>query len=354
VAADPGSVSGRFFCRRARAGGARTAGEDGRTRTAPLWHLELDRTGRAWGFNHRITGIGTGFASDAGFVPRSDVVDAHTFNRASFYGGKGDRVEQLTFVGGARGIWRYRDFASRGPAESALELSADAQLKGGWEVRAEGSRSAFHHPEGAFARFSTGGDPEPRPYVPDDVKGALFLELEVETPAFQAFDAEATIGRGAVPIFAEGSQGRETRVSAAANLRAGKSLRAQALLALSRITRRRDGSEFARVAIPRLKLEYQPRRSLFARAVAEYQAERRDALRDFRTGAPLRVDGAVAGRADGNRLRVDLLVSYEPTPGTVAFLGYGSSLDNGPSFGFDALARQSDGFFLKLAYLFRR
>jgi hypothetical protein len=353
LAADTRYVFGRLYFLRAQAGGSRTT-DDGRTRSAPLWHLEVDRTGRAYGFNHRITGIGSDFASDAGFVPRSDVVDAHSFNRVSFYGAKGDRVEQLTFVGGLRGIWHYREFASRGPAESALQLSADARLRGGWEVRAEGSRSAFHHPAGAFARFAVAGDPEARAYVPADVTGAPFLSLEVETPSFQAGGAEATVGRGTVPIFAEGSEGRETRVSAAANLRAGRSLRAQGLLAFSRITRRRDGSEFARALIPRLKLEYQPRRSLFARAVAEYQAERRDALRDFRTGAPLLADGTVQGREDGNRLRVDLLVSYEPTPGTVAFLGYGSSLDNGRDFGFDALARESDGFFLKLAYLFRR
>ena len=150
------------------------------------------------------------------------------------------------------------------------------------------------------------------------------------------------------------SEGTETSVSLAANVRAGGTLRVGTLLALSGITRRRDGSEFARALIPRLKVEYQPRRSLFARAVAEYQAERRDALRDARTGALLLVDGALAGRDDFNRLRVDLLLSYEPTPGTVAFLGYGSSLDNGRTFGFDALARESDGFFLKLAYRFRR
>ena len=66
------------------------------------------------------------------------------------------------------------------------------------------------------------------------------------------------------------------------------------------------------------------------------------------------MNGVPQPRVDSNGLRVDLLFSYEPTPGTVAFLGYGSTLDNGRSFGFDSLERQSDGFFLKLAYLFRR
>jgi hypothetical protein len=138
------------------------------------------------------------------------------------------------------------------------------------------------------------------------------------------------------------------------NVRGGGSIRAMGQLTLTRLTRQRDGSEFARVAIPRLKLEYQPRRSLFFRAVAEYRAQRRDVLRDARTGAPLRVNGVLSARDDTNPLRVDLLLSYEPTPGTVAFLGYGAGLDNGPRFGFGTLARDNDGFFLKLAYRFRR
>ena len=139
----------------------------------------------------------------------------------------------------------------------------------------------------------------------------------------------------------------------APDARAGGSVRIGTRLALSRITRGRDGSEFARTLIPRLKVEYQPRRALFVRAVAEYQALRRDALRDARTGAPLLLDGVPQAREDTNQLRFDLLVSYEPTPGTVAFLGYGSSLEDTQAFDFSDMNRTSDGFFVKLAYQFR-
>jgi hypothetical protein len=54
-----------------------------------------------------------------------------------------------------------------------------------------------------------------------------------------------------------------------------------------------------------------------------------------------------------NTFRVDWLFSYRPTPGTVLFAGYGSSLDDTGSFRFRSLARQADGFFVKLSYLFR-
>ena len=54
------------------------------------------------------------------------------------------------------------------------------------------------------------------------------------------------------------------------------------------------------------------------------------------------------------RLRVDWLFSYQPTPGTVVFLGYGSSLEEPDRFGrLRRYGRVSDGFFAKISYLFR-
>ncbi|TAK13800.1 MAG: hypothetical protein EPO35_09990 [Acidobacteria bacterium] len=123
----------------------------------------------------------------------------------------------------------------------------------------------------------------------------------------------------------------------------------------SRITRDRTNTEFARSTIPRLKLEFQPRRSLFFRMIAEYRSDLRSPLIDPFTGAPLYVGGALAAEQRFRGLRVDWLASFKPTPGTVAFFGYGSSLErNRALYGTDSLERTSDGFFVKLAYQLRR
>jgi hypothetical protein len=85
-------------------------------------------------------------------------------------------------------------------------------------------------------------------------------------------------------------------------------------------------------------VEYQPRRSLFFRVIGEYRSEQ-----PLPYLAPTRA------------LRTDWLLSFEPTPGTVAFLGYGLSQERDPNrFGTDALERAADGFFVKLAYVIRR
>ena len=117
---------------------------------------------------------------------------------------------------------------------------------------------------------------------------------------------------------------------------------------------RRNGDEFARAVIPRLQAEYQPNRALFYRVIGEYRSERRAALRAADTGAPLFNDGVEQVAVRTNGLRVDLLASFEPAPGTVAFLGYGSSLVTDRDFNWSRLARESDGFFVKLAYRVRR
>ena len=64
--------------------------------------------------------------------------------------------------------------------------------------------------------------------------------------------------------------------------------------------------------------------------MTEYRFERRDALYDPVTGQPIYIDGTPAAAAESNGLRADLLFSFEPTPGTVVFLGYGASLAKAP------------------------
>ena len=115
---------------------------------------------------------------------------------------------------------------------------------------------------------------------------------------------------------------------------------------------------------PRLRVEYQVARPVFVRVVGQYVARRQDTLHDdSRTEDPLltlngegEYERAVGFRA--NSLRLDGLFSYQPTPGTVIFAGYGTSLGRtviglDPRSPYDDLERTADGFFLKVSYLFR-
>ncbi len=54
-----------------------------------------------------------------------------------------------------------------------------------------------------------------------------------------------------------------------------------------------------------------------------------------------------------NLFHADVLLSYQPVPGTVVFAGYGSDVVDEAAFQFRGLRRTDDTFFLKLSYLFR-
>ena len=119
-----------------------------------------------------------------------------------------------------------------------------------------------------------------------------------------------------------------------------------------------DGSTVGQRQIPRLRVEYQLARPVFIRLVGQYVAQQQDSLRDdSRTNAPIlirRGDTYVrAGATESNVFRGDVLFSYQPTPGTVFFAGYGSTLTEPDALRFGDLRRASDGFFVKLSYLFR-
>jgi hypothetical protein len=154
-------------------------------------------------------------------------------------------------------------------------------------------------------------------------------------------------------IFAEAAEGKELTASASISWKPTPSIRVSATLLHDRLVRERDGTEFALANIPRLELDYQLNRSVFVRYIGQYVAQRQSALEDPRTGQPLLVNSSAVAGTLSNGFRNDFLLSYKPMPGTVFFLGYGTSLSEPSAFAFSNLQRVQDGFFLKASYLFR-
>lgn len=323
LAADARIVFKRFYYVLGQIGGSWTDNGNGAV-SAPMWHIEADRTARTWGFHYKLGGIGEGFEAASGFVPRNNVVEFQAFNRLSYYGKRGSLVEGITAFAGPTRIWRYADFGKEHAIEGGESASVTAMMRGGWSVSARPARD--------FVVFDQSGDQSGQGEAVSNVSGTF----SVTTPVFEKFNAKVEVRTGGTALFAESADGRETRVTTTLGLRPTQSARIEASFVTSRIRRELHDTEFARSTIPRLKAEYQPRRSLFVRVIAEYRSEVR------------------AGQAFKG-LRTDWLLSFEPTPGTVVFLGYGASQERDPNrFGTEALRRTSDGFFMKLAYQFRR
>ena len=356
AAADVRYVFGRLYYFEGQAGGSWTGFAASSTRPAPLWQAELDRTGRSWGFNYALSGIGNDFLTNAGFVPRRGIIDGHVFNRFSLYGRRGALIENFTVFGGPSRTWEYRAFPQRSPIEGGEQLGGFTIFRGGWRLNWGVFRQLVIFDRALFAGLET--ETAPGTFTPYDAPRELSNlwgdSISVATPVFSKWQATLGAAAFATPIFFEGSEGDATRVTAALNVRPTPNIRVEALAVALRIDRDRDGSEYARTIIPRLKVEYQPRRALFFRVIGEWSDERQDALRDARTGSPLIGDAERVAAFEDKTLRADWLISYEPTPGTVAFLGYGSILEAPAGASWSRVRRAADGFFVKVAYQFRR
>jgi hypothetical protein len=288
-------------------------------------------------------------------VPRNNIVEGHAFNRFSIYGSRGSLVESVNLFLGPDYIWNYQDFCTDTPIEGGESVNVNVHMRGGWIVNLRGARQFFRFDPKQYEDYEVQRpDGSVETYVPPRIlNGSFSGTFAVYTPTYRKFNGSLEVQRNNGAIFEEAADGNETRVTAGLSIRPTESIRIETTGIISHITRVRDGSEFARTVIPRFKVEYQPRRSLFFRVVAEYRSQRQSALEDARTGDRLIIGGVPGTPEKFNALRLDLLASYQPTPGTVAFVGYGSSLETESTFGLTDLRRANDGFFVKLAYLFR-
>jgi hypothetical protein len=321
-----------------------------------LLQADWDRTGRAWGFHYTLRSLDPGFKAAAGFVNRTGLIETRAFNRLSFYGAPGALVQTYGAFFQEDRIWNNAGFG-HGLAESTEGVQPSATLRGGWQVGGAITHSYFAFDPALYSGLTV---LEPSGAVSDTVAFTVpgpeadqwGTSLRVTTPTFRFFTGTASITRGQIPIFREAVPGRSARIDATLAVRPTTALRSSLQFSRLTIARRADGSRFSSETIPRVKIEYQVSPPIFVRLVAQYSARSRSALRDG-NGQEILVDGVLDAGETTNEFSTDWLFSYRPVPGTLVYLGYGSTLDEPREFRFQNLQRTRDGFFGKISYLFR-
>ena len=321
-----------------------------------LLQADWDRTGRAWGFHYTLKAVEPDFNAAAGFVNRTGMIDARTFNRLSFYGAQGALVQTYGAFIGLDRIW---DHSGLGHAliEASESITPSATLRGGWQISGAITRDLFAYDPSLYGGLSvervSGSVIDTAAFtVPAPAKDQWGGSLRVTTPTYRFFSGTASITNGEVPIFREAAPGRSSRIDAAVDIRPTTALRGSFQYSRLTLARVADGSRFSTETIPRLKLEYQVSPPIFLRLVGQYSARSRSPLQD-RSGNPILIDGVKDAGTIANELSMDWLFSYRPVPGTLVYLGYGSTLEEPREFSFQDLRRTRDGFFGKISYLFR-
>ncbi len=335
------------------------------TVTDPLWGIRFDRNGQGFGWRSTFSGVGDQFVTRSGFISRNGIVHAMIAPNYSFYPKQGSLVQRVTTAVTLDGMWQYQRFIHDGGIQDRkLHFDVNTSLRGGWTVGGGWFLETFGYDEGLYANYflgvpDGGGGISYQPYVGQETIPNNDVYVTVTTPTWKQFDANVLALYGNDENFPEWASGELFVIQGGVNVRPTDQLRLSFTYNHQQTNRRTDGSLVLLRRIPRLKVEYQLARPLFIRLVGEYATTKQDSLRDnSRTELPIYFSDGTGGflRAaafERNNVHADILLAFTPTPGTVVFAGYGSSMTEPRAFRFSELQRQRDSFFAKVSYLFR-
>jgi len=330
----------------------------------PLFEVTADRTGRHWGFHYTLQGSDPEFRTEAGFVPRTGIVNPRFFNRITTYGAPGALLENFTTFISTNGTWQYHAFFNgHAPLETNVSAQSFFTLRGGWSLNVQPTWTTTAFDQAFYANYAvarpngSGGTDTVAFVVPARLTDVFGFGFGASTPRWPTFSASISGGVGSTVAFFEPGRVRQLGGSASFLWRPTERVRVSGSYQYVALNRISDDSRFSTANIPRLKLEYQLSRPLFVRFVGQFQSQERAALLDPLSGNPILLFGngayQIASPTSSNDLRVDWLVSYRPTPGTVVFAGYGSGYVGLEGYSLQGLERTDDGLFLKVSYLFR-
>jgi hypothetical protein len=345
--------------------GSRTR-QGGVTTSAPLWDIQLNRNGRRFGARYQLRGIDEDFRAGSGFISRPGIARGLANHRVTLFGQRGALIETFTTDVSLDGTWKYDRFVgAHNPQDRKLHFNFNASLRGGWQVGTSLLIETFGFDDDLYADYAielprAGGGADTVAFTGTPHLPNLDYVFSLTTPAFSKFSGSIFVVWGKDENFFEWSSADILIATLGADWRPTSKVRLNASYLHQQYDRRTDGTTVGIRRVPRLKLEYQLSRPVFFRIVGEYDADRTDALRDdSRTNAPILIfdpgvgDYVRALATRTNRLRADVLFSYQPNPGTVFFAGYGSIMQEDRAFRLRGLRRDSDAFFIKASYLFR-
>ncbi len=360
VGADSHLVWRKVYSLDLQAGVSRTS--DGIANAAgAIWQASLLRSGRRFSLRYSFNGNDSDFRAAAGFIQRQDVVTGNVTHQLSLYGKPRAFVEKWTGDVQLHGVWDYRGFFAGDQAlERKLHLNSNFFFRGGWHAGFSTLFERYRFDPGPYTSYRLIDGDTLRPFAGQTLPNLDFVAT-FDTPRVRGVTLNIFYLWGRDENFFEWASADIVYGRVGLQWRPSERLRVDLTHNLQSFARRTDGSYVGIRRIPRLKLEYQATRAIFVRYVGEYATSYQDDLRDdSRTGLPIvfvRPDGTyVPGAGSRSRvLRNDWLFSYQPSPGTVIFAGYGNALASadGDDIHGSRLQRMRDGLFLKVGYLFR-
>lgn len=333
---------------------------------ANMTSARFERAGRTFQLNAEFEDSEAAFDPGSGFFQRIGMAQATSRASYTWFGGRGAFLESISPSIETKAYWQHdRFWDGAGLEEGEIQINSRFGFKNNITIWGNFKLSRFEYQadqyDGLFVDQAGGGT---LPFMPDQ---ALFDALPSVTTGlwvnkWQRIRGNVRVTRSETPIFDRAygvavEPANSWSGNAQLNLFPTPSLGAEIGLNWTRLTRKSDGVEHSTAVIPRAKLQYQFSRALFLRGIFEYGSQEALALQDPESGMAL-VSCDTSGCSprsgrEGNDFRIEGLIGYEPSPGTVFFFGYTRQMEDATAFGFRDVRATADGLFVKLSYRFR-
>jgi len=331
----------------------------------PLWYGRFVRAGRTFGLDYFLRGIDPEFLAGSGFISRTGIVFGSLDHRVTFYRPPGQWLETIGGDFRYSYTWVYRTFThGGGPEDVRDQFNFNTTLHGGWQVGGAVYFETFGYDPTLYTNYYLGvihgADTTFEPFRSQKGISNTNFVFNLYTPQFAHFSASIVNVWGRDENYFEWSSADIQLPQVTLSWQPTQQFRVNGTATGIYYWRHSDGSMVAHTVIPRLDVEYQLTRAIFVRVIGQYISAYQDSLRDApRTELPIFIKNPTTGvisraaASTSNTLSTQFLFSYQPVPGTVAFIGYGNDAFEPTAPGLTDLHRYSDNFFIKFSYLFR-
>jgi hypothetical protein len=322
------------------------------------------RSGRNLSANASFEDVADDFRAGSGFIRRMGVTQLDGGSSYTFRGRRGALLESWGPSVEVESLWLRDDFwRGAGPLETQVGGGLRAFFRGNIGTFLNYRRNAFNFGPDLYDRLYTGAtEGALQPWVADRSRFSDLQSISLRSWINSWETVGLSLGGGwaETPIFSSGLPiDLGTSWSGDVGVTLIPTGSAQVELGLRHVTivRARDGSRYSSATIPRVQARYQITRALYVRSIGEYSSQERGDLLDPTSGQPVWSCGtsgcAARTGSDAHDFRLEGLLGFEPSPGTVVFFGYTRQFRDTSAFSFTQVRPTADGLFLKLSYRFR-
>ena len=360
----------------------READEEGNDGMRPLLQVDFQRGGRGLSWNVSLTDVHPDFRARSGFITRTGDTNLNAGMTLTRFGRPGSVLERTSVRASSGNFFRHEEFW-RGdlPFEHEVEIWPSFSFRGGRTLTFVFRRGYFRFLPEDYEGYEVQGQAGPESFqLPGALDNLMAWGWMPRLRINNQLNVNGSTFFRDVPIYAEASRGYEIQASSEIQYRPTTQLQLSLNYRYSKIWRESTATgltsltsagfatppgtitipqtvttrtPYSTVTIPRLRVQYQFNKSLFLRGVGQYELERRDALTDPITGRTLLIDGSPAEARSTGEFQGQLLLQYEPSPGTIFYVGFSRLMEGDRSYRLGEMKPLDEALFLKLSYLFR-